>query len=212
LHENNIMTDILDDEISYDSDGNQIRNEADDIADNANDVVIDDDTSTSSELLASGPNVGDDLFAVDDAPTGEIQDRAVDIDEDILFADDDDDEAVCPRCASSPCEWIELGDAVIQQAEHIHHRQVVDGQLVILDDNGVEVPNSKMRKLLYKTFTYLKFGHLGKNNRIPIPSCVCDKIREMHPDPEGNYVGFHEDYNDNGTINLPVEHNEDKYY
>jgi hypothetical protein len=55
---------------------------------------------------------------------------------------------------------------------------------VIIDDNGAIVPNSRMRKALYRAFTYLKFGHHGKGSRILIPSCVTTKIREK---------GFHEE-------------------
>jgi hypothetical protein len=50
-----------------------------------------------------------------------------------------------------------------------------------------------MRKALYRAFTYLKFGHLGKGRIIPIPSCVTAKIREMYPETDGDYMGFHEE-------------------
>lgn len=73
------------------------------------------------------------------------------------------------------------------------YREQRDGQEVIVDDNGVVVPNSKMRKALYRAFTYLKFGHLGKEKRIPIRSCVTTKIREMYPETDGDYMGFHEE-------------------
>ena len=32
-------------------------------------------------------------------------------------------------------------------------------------------------------------GPQGRGNRIEIPSCVLALIREMHPDPRGEYVG-----------------------
>jgi hypothetical protein len=42
-----------------------------------------------------------------------------DIDE--LFANDD--EGLCPLCASSPCEWEEYGERVILQSSHTHYRE-----------------------------------------------------------------------------------------
>ena len=96
-------------------------------------------------------------------------------------------------CQSMACEWEELGEGVVEQSNFLYNREQRDGQEVIVDDNGVVVPNSKMRRALYRAFIYLKFGHLGKGNRIPIPSCVTKKIREMYPEADGNYMGFHEE-------------------
>ena len=66
-----------------------------------------------------------------------------------------------------------------------------DGNKV--DDDDVLVTNERMRKALYRLFTYMKFGHLGRGNRIPIPQCVVDKFREAYPEPDGVYMGFHEE-------------------
>ena len=45
---------------------------------------------------------------------------------------------------------------------------------------------------MYRMFTYLKYGHLGRGVRIPIPECVVAKIREKYPDPDEEYMGFME--------------------
>jgi hypothetical protein len=34
---------------------------------------------------------------------------------------------------------------------------------------------------------------LEKERRIPISSCVTTKIREMYPEADGYYMGFHEE-------------------
>ena len=68
--------------------------------------------------------------------------------------------------------------------------RLVDGVKIVVDKDGVAVSNAKMRKALYRLFTYKKFGHLGKGNRIPIPNCVTDKIKEMYPDDDDSYMGF----------------------
>lgn len=107
--------------------------------------------------------------------------------------DDDDKVPTCVICGGTPCEWEEFREGVVEQSKLLYNREQRDGQEVIVDNNGVVVPNSKMRRALYRAFTYLKFGHLGKRNRIPIPSCVTKKIREMYPEADGKYMGFHEE-------------------
>ena len=104
----------------------------------------------------------------------------------------DGEVIVCQICGGTPCEWVEFGDEVTGYSKRLYTHEVTEGVIALKDPDGNVVPNSKMRKALYKTFTYLKFGHLGRGNRIPIPSCVVSKIREMYPDPDGNYMGFHE--------------------
>jgi hypothetical protein len=56
------------------------------------------------------------------------------------------------------------------------------------DEENVE--NNKKCKAMYCIFTCLKYGHLGKGNMIPIPICIIEKIREMFPSPDGNYMGY----------------------
>jgi hypothetical protein len=63
-------------------------------------------------------------------------------------------------------------------SKRLNIHKAMHGMIAITDQDGNFIPNNKMRKALYKTFTYLKFGHLGRGNRIPIPSCVASKIRE----------------------------------
>ena len=65
-----------------------------------------------------------------------------------------------------------------------------DDENMMTGREGNMVPNSTVRKGAYKLFTYMKFGHLGKGTRIPVPDCVTQKIREKYPEPDGNYVGF----------------------
>jgi hypothetical protein len=102
------MMDVNDDEVLFDSDGNQIRNDAMDTFDNVNDVIIDDDSSTTSNVNGQELLFEDNDGPEDDAVTGNNDDE--------LFCDDDEEE-VCPFYASSPCEWIELGDAVVYQSD-----------------------------------------------------------------------------------------------
>jgi hypothetical protein len=50
-------------------------------------------------------------------------------------------------------------------------------------------PNN-YRFAAYRQFTLLVHSYLGKDNRIPLPSCVVSRIRKEYPDPNENYVGF----------------------
>jgi hypothetical protein len=105
----------------------------------------------------------------------------------------DDEVIVCQICGSAPSEWVEFGDEMKDCSKRLHIHKAMHGMIAMTDQDGNFIPNDKMRKALYKTFTYLKFGHLGQSTRIPIPSCVVSKIRKMFPEPDGNYIGFHEE-------------------
>ena len=86
-------------------------------------------------------------------------------------------EVVCLWCGSTPCKWITYGKDIIEGGQEMY-------------SEGENVENNKKRKAMYHLFTYLKYGHLGKGNRIPIPICVVEKIRETFPSPDGNYMGY----------------------
>jgi hypothetical protein len=101
---------------------------------------------------------------------------------------EEEDVAVCEVCGGTPCEWEEFGIELMENMKMMYDHGN-DGDPV-KDRDGNIVANSTVRKGAYKLFTYMKFGHLGKGNRIPIPHCVTKKIRERYPEPDGNYMGF----------------------
>ena len=108
-------------------------------------------------------------------------------------SNEDDGIPVCHICASSPCEWEEFGPDVKEQIKLLYFRQEEDGKEIIIDENGVKVNNNIMRKHSYRFFTYLKYGHLGKGNRMNTPLCVIDEIRKLFPEEkEEDYIGFQE--------------------
>ena len=51
--------------------------------------------------------------------------------------------------------------------------------------------NNVMRHECYQTFMYLWKGHLGKGNRIPLPKCVLQGVRQRYPSHDGMYMGYH---------------------
>jgi hypothetical protein len=64
--------------------------------------------------------------------------------------------------------------------KRMHVHKDMHGVVAMADRDWNFVRNNKTRKALYKTFTCLKFGHPAQGNRIPIPSCVVSKIRDMY--------------------------------
>ena len=69
---------------------------------------------------------------------------------------------------------------------------ILDGEGVFRDVTGQKVPRNKIRKIMYKHYTFLAHGHLGKGYRVKIPDCVLAGIREKCPDENGSYMGFKE--------------------
>jgi hypothetical protein len=103
----------------------------------------------------------------------------------------EEDESVCVICGGTPCEWDEFGPELLRRQSLLARRSGSDeGGEDLVDRNGRPITYTKMRAFLYRTFTYMKFGHLGRGNRIPIPNCVVREIKKLYPDPEGYYTGF----------------------
>ncbi|OCT64719.1 P2X purinoceptor 7 [Xenopus laevis] len=48
-----------------------------------------------------------------------------------------------------------------------------------------------LRKASYRAFTTWAHGHLGPGNRIPIPSCIVNMVRNKFPDDNQRYTGFY---------------------
>jgi hypothetical protein len=88
-------------------------------------------------------------------------------------------EEFCDQCGQCPCEWEQWKDMVIEKNE------LMFGQS---KDSNTTTSFMK-RKALYKAYVCLKFGTLGKGNRVVIDNCVLDQIRSFHPDPNNNYMG-----------------------
>ena len=93
--------------------------------------------------------------------------------------DAQEDVPMCGTCGGTPCDWIQYGDSIVEAGD----------QALELHKKG---GSNLVRKKMYSTYTYIKYGHLGRGERIRIPSCVLDKIREHWPDVSGKYMGHKE--------------------
>ena len=49
-----------------------------------------------------------------------------------------------------------------------------------------------MKKAAYRQFTTWKYGRLGRGNRKHNPACILRMIREAHPSPTNEYIGYKE--------------------
>jgi hypothetical protein len=95
--------------------------------------------------------------------------------------EDDKDDMECQWCHDCPCVWSSNRKGMIEWDENEHgHRASKD------------VPsNSTRRKYLYQQMAItISDGPLGKGNRIVLPDCVKDGIRNLLPeDKQGKYMG-----------------------
>jgi hypothetical protein len=74
----------------------------------------------------------------------------------------------------------------------------LDNDIIRAANNGnadvrARVPgydNRNLRHVSYRQYVMWQHGHLGKNNRVVIPSCVIWLIRRKWPSPDGRYTGF----------------------
>ena len=76
------------------------------------------------------------------------------------------------------------------QSERCHrtlYYDVISSEGDLLRDEHL-LPNVA-RHRLYATYVRAVHGVLGRGNRVVVPSCVKDLIREMFPDPQEEYMG-----------------------
>ena len=65
----------------------------------------------------------------------------------------------------------------------------LEGWNDIRGDNK-DYKNENYRFIAYRQFIWWCHGHMGKNNRTPLPNCVLRKIREVFLDPNNYYVPY----------------------
>jgi hypothetical protein len=102
-----------------------------------------------------------------------------------------EEERCCYLCGKTPCEWIEYGIPAIEDLKRCFNMDtaISEGHVVEMQ-SGNQFQNDKNRFTCYRLFTYEKFGHLGKGNRVKLPVCVEAKIKKIVPSLDGNYTMF----------------------
>jgi hypothetical protein len=90
-------------------------------------------------------------------------------------------EGVCSHCEQMQCEWLLYGPTIVHSVQSTHGSNPNVDRLLT---------NKACRHAAYTSYTRTKFGYLGKGNRVPLPKCFVNGIRDNFPDPSNNYVGF----------------------
>jgi hypothetical protein len=100
-----------------------------------------------------------------------------------------EEEQVCWLCGGTPCDWLEYLAKLLKE---INNRFPTDVNGNRIDASLHEIVSmNQIRYTLYHAFTYARYGHLGKNNRIKLGQCVETKIKELFPNRDGQeYTGF----------------------
>jgi cobalamin biosynthesis protein CobT len=94
------------------------------------------------------------------------------------YNDYEDEIPVCYECGGTPCQWTEFGSDLLENFQEMYVTSMQssqDGEVhTIIKDrsSGHVIPNNLVRKMLYRTFTLLKYGHKGHSN---FQSEVCSK-------------------------------------
>lgn len=79
----------------------------------------------------------------------------------------------CTQCGESPCHRVTYADMLRSAGDAI----------------DAETPPNTARRTLYRNYIGAVHGYLGRGNRVAVPVCVRNLIREMFPDPAGGYMG-----------------------
>jgi hypothetical protein len=102
-----------------------------------------------------------------------------------------EEERCCYLCGKTPCEWIEYGIPAIEDLKRCFNMDTAKSEGYVVEmQSGNQFQNNKIRFTCYRLFTYEKFGHLGKGNRVKLPVCVESKIQSLFPSLDGNYTTF----------------------
>lgn len=88
---------------------------------------------------------------------------------------------VCHHCGDKPCFWKQYKEELVNS--------------ISSNDTSQDEKNNLYRKKAYQLYVSMKYGKLGRGNRVKIPFCVQSGIRSVWPErsPE-NYMGFKDNY------------------
>jgi hypothetical protein len=105
--------------------------------------------------------------------------------------DDEEEEeevpSVCVHCGATPCVWLKFRPDVV---EYACNNQLFNGMTEAEMDKVTEIQRDRKKKC-FKYFTRLRYGVLGRNNRMDNKDCVKNGIRGMFPVPNDDFIGYH---------------------
>ncbi len=92
-------------------------------------------------------------------------------------------EIYCKVCNEEPCFCYQFQDQVIAACEFMEFERGSDNA-------SPPMTNNERRKLCYREFTRAIHGSLGVGNRVQLPACVVQFVRDKYPDENNSYMGF----------------------
>jgi hypothetical protein len=135
-----------------------------------------------------------DVYNVDkDGTSGEV----------VLFKEEDELPVYCLTCGSTPCEWTQLEDEIVEFCNHNHffvnhyrgkpYAFPTESFLHMTDEkkNEIKALHRSFKKKCYRHFTFLKYGRMGRGNRTQLGPCVENAIRRMFPIHDNSFIGYH---------------------
>jgi hypothetical protein len=101
----------------------------------------------------------------------------------VVVNEDRDGPEFCNVCHDDPCVWLQHFEKISEYDRVLH---------LELSDKEKPSPN-ECRSHLYSQMAHHLWGALGRGNRKSLPDCVVTEIRNLHPSPNGNYMGHMEE-------------------
>ena len=89
----------------------------------------------------------------------------------------------CRFCLKTPCVFLQYQDELERVVEIMYPEET----------------NKVKRYHMYRRMSRELHGPLGKGCRKPLPKCFVQGFRELYPDEDGKYTGFHYVGNDDGS-------------
>ena len=119
-------------------------------------------------------------------------------------------EAVCCNSMSELNEFIQSGQCITDESffklqllseEGLQYNRIMFASSILCNEERRKYldrafDNGMKRHLCYRNFVlFINRGQpIGRGNRLVLPRCVIERIRQEYPDPDGQYRGF-----DNGV-------------
>ncbi len=102
----------------------------------------------------------------------------------VVVNEDRNGPEYCNVCHDDTCVWLQHFEKISEYDRVLHSE---------LSDKEKPSPN-ECRSHLYSQMAHHLWGALGRGNRKPLPDCVVTEILNLHPSPNGNYMGHMEEW------------------
>jgi hypothetical protein len=95
---------------------------------------------------------------------------------------EEEEVSACSYCGEQPCIWFTYEDVIKDT--------MTEWCAIQTSTKHCAPTNNLKRKEFYKSYIRMRYGYLGKGQRVEIPACVLAQVRKMYPDEKEEYMGF----------------------